>query len=226
MSKGRTVTTSVFVISILVLAIIGASIYVLQARETNIPVKVTRPQEKIVKSPLAEPAKPEPFVQLPGEQWMPNQERLLRDMQQLQKRINRLFDESFWEEWPNLRSMPAFPPMGKEIFQPDIDLRETDDSLIVKMDLPGMEKGNIDIRVKDNMLTVKGTREESTEFKQPEKGVYRQERQMGAFEREILLPNYVDQNKINAKYDKGVLTITIKKKESAPEVEGKKITVE
>lgn len=225
MSGKRLISKPIIALGVLVLVAGGAFIYFLSsASASDIPIKVTRSQEKVAKSPFAEPTEPEPFNQ-PKEWWSPRNDRFWREMQELHQRFNKLFEENF-SELPNLEIQPMFPAMPKGAFLPDTDLRDTDHALIVTMDLPGMEKGDIDVHLKDNVLTVKGKREESAEFKNTEKGLYKQERRMGAFERQILLPDYIDQNNVKASYDKGVLTITIGKKANAPKVEGEKITIE
>ena len=96
----------------------------------------------------------------------------------------------------------------------DADIQETDKELIVKMDLPGVQKDQIKIQIQDNqILKVSGSREtESEEQKTTQNtSVYKLERQHGAFERAIKLPAPAQDTGTQAKYENGVLTVTIPK---------------
>jgi HSP20 family protein len=95
-------------------------------------------------------------------------------------------------------------------WRPRVDLKNTDKEYILTADLPGCDKKDIHIYLKDNILSIKG---EHTEEEKEEKGdYYYQERSCGYFERSIYLPeNTVDQKKINAKFENGVLTVKIEK---------------
>ena len=106
----------------------------------------------------------------------------------------------------------------------DADIKETDKNMIVKMDLPGLSKDKIKIKLEDNqVLKVSGSREtETEEQKNPQDARYTQvERHQGAFERAIKLPAPAKESGTQAKYENGVLTITIPK---AQEVK-KEVTV-
>lgn len=109
---------------------------------------------------------------------------------------------------------------GKMTWSPRVDIEETDKELLVKADLPGVEPKNVEITVRDGMLTLKGERKEEREKK--EKTYHRVERFVGSFYREIPLPSGTDPDKISAETAKGVITISIPKK---PEAQPKKIAV-
>ena len=96
---------------------------------------------------------------------------------------------------------------------PAIDLSETESTFEVRVDVPGIKPGDLDILLTGNTLTISGQRKEEYE----EKGhtLYRAERRSGAFSRSITLPNSVKEDHVDAQYHDGVLTITLQKTEEA-----------
>src|SRR3989337_75350 len=96
---------------------------------------------------------------------------------------------------------------------PAVDIYETNDSFVVSADLPGLNKDEIQIDLKDNTLTLKG--EKKFEEKVSKDNYIRVERAYGSFVRSFTLPQNVDPEKIKAEYKEGVLEITIPKKEEA-----------
>jgi HSP20 family protein len=98
-------------------------------------------------------------------------------------------------------------------WSPAVDIMEDDQSLTLKADLPDVNPENIDVRVENNTLTIKGSRK----FEKDEnvKGWHRIERSYGDFVRSFSLPNTLDTEKVAADYKNGVLTITLPRKESA-----------
>jgi HSP20 family protein len=105
-------------------------------------------------------------------------------------------------------------------FVPALDLVEGDKDVTVKMDLPGMKAEEIDIQVHGNLLTINGERKEERE----EKGTsfHRIERRTGSFSRSMTLPCPINEKEIDAKYENGILCVTMPK---AEEAKGRKITV-
>jgi HSP20 family protein len=98
-------------------------------------------------------------------------------------------------------------------FTPAFDVSETEDTLMVKAELPGMEEKDIDISLSDGILTIKG---EKKQEKESDGGHYhRVERRYGAFSRTMRLPTEVDTEKVNATYKDGVLSVTMPKTEKA-----------
>lgn len=97
-------------------------------------------------------------------------------------------------------------------FNANFDISETKDSYHIELDLPGFEEKNVDINLEDNLLTIKGKREESSENK--DKNYFTKERFYGEFQRSITLPNNINSEKIEAKYRNGVLEINIPKEEN------------
>jgi len=113
-----------------------------------------------------------------------------------QDSVNRLFAE------PNGR--PWVPP---------VDIQETENELIVKADVPDVEMKNIDIRMENGTLTLRGERK--FEAKKNEGGWHRVERSYGCFERAFALPETIQPEGVKADYKNGALTITLPKKEMA-----------
>jgi HSP20 family protein len=128
-----------------------------------------------------------------------------REVDSLQSEMNRLFDTFFG-------SGPANGATGgiRRWVSP-MDLVETDDHLVLKADLPGLDTDDVNIEVKDGVLTVSGER--TTEHEERADGFYRVERAFGGFSRSMSLPDNVDAERINASFDKGVLEVRIPKPE-------------
>jgi len=100
---------------------------------------------------------------------------------------------------------------GMTSWLPALDAWETDDALVVALDLPGIDKDEVAIEVDDGVLTVSGKREKKVE--QKDDGFYRFERRYGTFSRSVTLPQGVDESTIKAEFADGVLEITIPKPE-------------
>jgi HSP20 family protein len=96
-------------------------------------------------------------------------------------------------------------------FNPAVDIVEEEDRFLIKADLPGMAENDIDVKVHDGVLVLSGKREETKE-ERTEGGFY-SERRYGSFCRQFTLGSSVDAQKIEASYDKGVLTVSLPKKE-------------
>ena len=122
------------------------------------------------------------------------------ELDSLQGDMNRLFDRFFEGRAANGTARRWIPAM---------DLVETDDHLVLRGDLPGMSEDDIDIEIKDNVLTVSGERKAESEEKG--EGYHRVERAFGSFSRSLTLPQGVDADQIKAEFDKGVLEVTIPK---------------
>lgn len=97
--------------------------------------------------------------------------------------------------------------------QPSVDIIEENDKVLLKADMPGLDKNDIKVVVDDGLLKVSGNRNETREEK--DKGYRRTERFMGTFSRSFRLPSWADGSKVTADYKNGVLTITIPKSEAA-----------
>ena len=131
----------------------------------------------------------------------------------LRDEIDRLFDTPLTEF---TRTSQQF--LGGWL--PAVDLYEDKDNVIVKAELAGMKKEDINISLHEGVLTLSGERTEDKEFKDAE--VFRSERFLGRFQRTITLPSPVQMDKVNAAYKDGILTVTLPKTE---EVKPKQIEV-
>ena len=123
-----------------------------------------------------------------------------RDLDTIQTDINRVFDAFFGGQTANGVTRRWVPPM---------DLAETDDHLVLKADLPGLDADDVEIEVKDGVLTVSGERK--TEHESSSNGYHRVERSYGRFSRSLSLPQGVDAGQVQAEFDKGVLEVRIPK---------------
>ena len=129
-----------------------------------------------------------------------------REFASLQDRINRVFRESY-------------APAGQDdslttsSFAPAVDVYEDEHNVTLKIEVPGIEEKDIDVRIENNTLTVHGERKIEKEEK--EENYRRVERQYGSFTRTFTLPTTVDAEKVAANYDKGVLKIVLPKKAEA-----------
>jgi HSP20 family protein len=136
-----------------------------------------------------------------------------RDLVTLRERMNRLFEDTFIGRGEEKELVSS-------TWSPSVDIRETDKELILTAEIPGVEEKDIDIEVEDNTLTIKGKREIEKETKEEE--YHRIERSYGSFYRSFTLPAYVQQEKIKAEHENGLLRITMPKK---PELKPKKVKV-
>lgn len=132
-----------------------------------------------------------------------------RDLVSIQDRMNRLFDEAF----------RGTPRAGEEdwalggSWAPLVDIYEHEGNIVLKAELPGIEPKDVDIRVENNVLTLRGERHIDTEVKREQ--YHRVERAYGTFSRSFTLPSVVDTEKIKAEYKDGVLRMTLPTKEEA-----------
>jgi HSP20 family protein len=129
-----------------------------------------------------------------------------REFSTLQDRMNRLFRDSFGPEG-------AEEALTTTSFAPPVDVYEDEHNVTLKIEVPGIEEKDIDVRIENNTLTVHGERKFEKEEK--EENYRRVERQYGSFTRSFTLPSTVDPNQVNANYDKGVLKIKLAKKAEA-----------
>src|ERR1700675_1572161 len=104
-------------------------------------------------------------------------------------------------------------PRGARPWSPSVDIFETENELILKADLPDVKLADIEVRVENQTLTLKGERK----FEKDEntKGYHRMERAYGTFVRSFTVPTSVDAEKVAAEYKNGVLTVKLPKKEAA-----------
>ncbi len=132
--------------------------------------------------------------------------RELSAMQDRMNRMNRLFRESFSPESPE-------EALTTTSFAPPVDIYEDEHTITLKMEVPGIDEKDIDVRIEGNTLTVHGERKLETDEK--EENYRRIERQYGSFTRSFTLPSSVDPTQVSAHYDKGVLKVNLAKKAEA-----------
>lgn len=104
-------------------------------------------------------------------------------------------------------------PFGDSSFMPSIDVHEDDHAVSISAELPGMKEEDIDISLSQNTLTISGEKKE--EFEEKRKSSYRMERRYGSFRRSVALPEGIDEDKIQAIYKNGVLSILVPKQPGA-----------
>ena len=129
-----------------------------------------------------------------------------RDLNLLQDRMNRLFDDAG-------RGWRADEPAATTTWSPAVDIFETEGEIIVKAELPGMERKEITLHLENNVLSLRGERRFEKETK--DENYHRIERSYGAFSRSFSIPATVDEENIRAEYKDGVLNIVLPKKEQA-----------
>ncbi len=120
-----------------------------------------------------------------------------RDMKSVEDEFDRLLGRAY----------------SRNAWVPALDVRETDDSFELTLDLPGIDPAAVSVNYEDGMLTVSGKRDFSEE--RSGETWHRIERSFGTFARSVRLPRTADADKIEAKFDKGVLTIAVPKAETA-----------
>src|SRR5580693_3996164 len=129
-----------------------------------------------------------------------------RQFSTMQNRMNRFFRESYSPEGPE-------EALTTTSFAPPVDIYEDEHTITVKMEVPGIDEKDIDVRIDNNTLTVHGERKMEKEEK--EENFRRVERQYGSFTRSFTLPSSVDSGQVSADYNQGVLKIKLAKKAEA-----------
>jgi HSP20 family protein len=129
-----------------------------------------------------------------------------RDLMATQRDFDRLFREAF---------SPVFGEgeLSTRTWAPPVDIYENGDNLVLKAELPGVDPKDVEIRVEDSTLYLKGERKFEKEAK--EENYHRVERSYGTFTRSFSLPNSIDSDKVAAEYKDGILTLTMPKREEA-----------
>jgi HSP20 family protein len=134
----------------------------------------------------------------------------------LQNRLNSIFSDFATPD-----SGSATETLGMGSFVPPVDIYEDAQALTLKLEVPGVKQEDLDIRVENQTLTVKGERK--FESDQKEENFHRIERRYGSFVRTFTLPQTIDTGAVKAGYDAGVLTITLAKR---PEAKPKQVKIE
>ena len=138
---------------------------------------------------------------------MSDRQELMRKFQELQDRIHSLMEDAV--------TGPQSPGAGLPThWSPSVDVFETEQAFVLTAELPGVERKQIDLQVKDHTLFVKGQRNAGGEVSQ--QVYHRLERPSGVFERRFSLPGDIDADQIRATLHEGVLTVTLPKKQQQP----------
>ena len=137
-----------------------------------------------------------------------------RDVLALQNRMNSLFQDF------SRGNGSGDEPVTAAGFVPPVDIYEDENKLVFKIEIPGMRQEDLDVRMENHTLTVKGERSFQSEGK--DENFHRVERRYGSFYRAFTVPNTIDQESIKADYDAGVLHLELQKR---PETKPKQIKV-
>lgn len=130
-----------------------------------------------------------------------------RDLAVLQDRMNRLFNDSFQSRGGDEALL------NRGTWVPAVDIYEVDGALVLKAELPDINRDDIELNIENHTLTLRGERKVDAEIKQ--EAFHRVERSYGVFTRQFSLPPTVDAAKIAADYKNGVLTVTLPVREEA-----------
>jgi len=143
---------------------------------------------------------PERRTRGPAQRWEP-----LSEVDQAAERMRRLLDQTFGDVgWPS-----TFGESGS--WSPPVDIEETDDAYVLEAELPGVKRGDVDIELVGNELTIKGQVVERERA-----GILRRRtRRTGRYEYRVTLPDQVDGDKIDANLKDGVLTVRVPKSQKA-----------
>ena len=125
-----------------------------------------------------------------------------------------------WDPFREFNTLPARlafwgkdweEPLSTTTYVPSVDIFETDNEVVVKAEMPGMNANDVDVRLENNVLTLKGERHFEKDAK--EENYHRIEREYGTFTRSFALPRTVNGDKVSAEYRDGILKIVLPKKE-------------
>jgi len=130
-----------------------------------------------------------------------------RELQSMQDRMNRIFGDVYARRGDD-------DVMARGDWMPLVDIYENDrHELLIKAEMPGMKREDIDIKVENNTLTIRGERRRESEVR--EEQYHRVERSYGSFSRSFSLPSTIDSEKVSAEYKDGVLTVLLPTREEA-----------
>ena len=136
-----------------------------------------------------------------------------RELRTMQDQMNRMLDMAWNREFGE--------ELKEGVWQPPVDIYEDEHSVIIKAEVPDVEQKDIEVKIENGTLTLRGERKHSSDIRK--ENYYRVERYFGQFQRSFSLPQTIDQDKVQATCDKGILTITLPKRE---ETKPKPISIE
>jgi HSP20 family protein len=139
--------------------------------------------------------------------------RPFMDLTRWEREMDRMMEDFFGRRMRPWWSDRWFRANEMEMAIPAVDLFEEKDDIVVKAELPGIEKDNIEVNLTDHTLTIKGRKKKEEEVK--EANYYRSERSFGSFIRAVELPREVQADKVKASFKNGVLEVRVPKTEEA-----------
>ncbi len=137
-----------------------------------------------------------------------------RDLVTLRERMNRLFEDAVSTARSEEKDMIS------SSWAPAVDIYEDEKQLVLTAEIPGINEKDVEIKIEDNTLSIHGERKLEKETK--EENYHRIERAYGSFYRSFTLPNHIDQDKIQAEHENGVLKISMPKR---PELQPRKVKI-
>jgi HSP20 family protein len=143
---------------------------------------------------------------------------------QFNREIDRLFDRKFrnFGISPFVFERPLLPGLSEGILKPTLDVGATEKEYTIAVEIPGVDEKDIKLEIVNDTLTIRGEKKHEDEEKG--KNYYRMERSYGSFERVLSLPEDADQEGVEAKFKKGILTLTLPRK-ALPRSEVKQIEI-
>jgi len=157
-------------------------------------------------------------------QTAPDRLTSVNSIMQLHSEMDRLFDNALRNFPSMIGSSWDWPEISSVELTPNLDIKDSNDNYLINIEIPGVAKEDVDIRVNGNTLTISG--EKKQEETKEKENYHCIERRYGSFERTLTLPQDADADDINARFKDGVLTVTIKRKEISAPKETKKVEVE
>lgn len=136
-----------------------------------------------------------------------------RELYSLQNQMNRLFQDSFGNAPATSQGSGSDDFLAASNFIPPVDVYEDEHNVSLRVEVPGIDVNDLDIRVENNLLTIRGERKWNKEEK--EENFHRVERRYGSFARSFTLPNTVSTDNVQANYDNGILEIKLAKRAEA-----------
>lgn len=129
-----------------------------------------------------------------------------RELRTMQDQMNRMLDMAWNREFGE--------ELKEGVWQPPVDIYEDETSVVIKAEVPDVDQKDIEVKIENNTLTLRGERKHASEIRK--ENYYRVERYFGQFQRSFSLPQSIDQDKVEASCDKGILTITLPKRDESP----------
>lgn len=174
------------------------------------------------KKSAKEKAKGKKSVKAKGKQAVKAESSPLADIEKNFQELEKRLEEAFSDGWrfPSRWEMPDWSRFARlKDMTPKVDVIDRVDDILVRADVPGVKRENLDVTLTDNTITIKG---KTSEQKKEEKGDYfRSETMKGAFTRTLYLPSDVDGNRAESSFENGVLEVVVPKLEKARRIQVK-----